>query len=261
MLSQRRRKVYHAGRRFEDFSRESRVQVEAALAFASAGDRAKTETLIQDLMQRFSLDTQTQSLWIPAISRSSRTGSKKSGIRPEGSRTRRCATRMRNNRLWRQCVRIVAVSHLCSGQCLPCCGTQTRPQPSSRRFSTITVLSGIAGGELFRNLGVGRVNALQARTSQGADISIFLKHLEMVAAVGLELHRSIDRTQVIDYARRLIRQIRYNRRTEVHARYTASLYFFFLLLRLRGPHFRRSLGYLRSEVLRCMAGIVGDDAL
>jgi len=43
------------------------VQVEAALAFASAGDGAKAETLIQDLMQHSSLDTQTQSLWIPAI--------------------------------------------------------------------------------------------------------------------------------------------------------------------------------------------------
>jgi eukaryotic-like serine/threonine-protein kinase len=43
------------------------VQVEAALALASAGDGAKAETLIQELMQHFSLDTQMQSLWIPAI--------------------------------------------------------------------------------------------------------------------------------------------------------------------------------------------------
>jgi eukaryotic-like serine/threonine-protein kinase len=43
------------------------VQVEAALAFASAADSAKAEGLIQGLMQHFPLDTQTQSLWLPAI--------------------------------------------------------------------------------------------------------------------------------------------------------------------------------------------------
>jgi eukaryotic-like serine/threonine-protein kinase len=43
------------------------VQVEAALALATAGDGAKAETLIRDLMQHFALDTQTQSLWIPSI--------------------------------------------------------------------------------------------------------------------------------------------------------------------------------------------------
>ncbi len=43
------------------------VQVEAALALATAGAGAKAEALIQDLMQHFSLDTQTQSLWIPSV--------------------------------------------------------------------------------------------------------------------------------------------------------------------------------------------------
>jgi DNA-binding winged helix-turn-helix (wHTH) protein/tetratricopeptide (TPR) repeat protein len=43
------------------------VEVEAALAFASSGDTKKAESLAQDLRQRFPLDTQMQSLWLPAI--------------------------------------------------------------------------------------------------------------------------------------------------------------------------------------------------
>jgi len=43
------------------------VEVEAALAFALAGDTARAEPLAQDLEKRFPLDTQMQSLWLPAI--------------------------------------------------------------------------------------------------------------------------------------------------------------------------------------------------
>ena len=43
------------------------VEVEAALALAMAGDSARAESLAQDLNKRFPLDTQMQSLWLPAI--------------------------------------------------------------------------------------------------------------------------------------------------------------------------------------------------
>ncbi len=43
------------------------VEVEAALAFAMAGDTARAESLAQDLGKRFPLDTQVQLLWLPAI--------------------------------------------------------------------------------------------------------------------------------------------------------------------------------------------------
>ena len=43
------------------------VEVEAALASAMAADTAKAEALAQDLAKRFPLDTQVQSLWLPAI--------------------------------------------------------------------------------------------------------------------------------------------------------------------------------------------------
>ncbi len=43
------------------------VEVEAALAFAMAGDTARADSLAQDLGKRFPLNTQMQSLWLPAI--------------------------------------------------------------------------------------------------------------------------------------------------------------------------------------------------
>jgi tetratricopeptide (TPR) repeat protein len=43
------------------------VESEDALAFAMAGDTARAESLAQNLGKRFPLDTQMQSLWLPAI--------------------------------------------------------------------------------------------------------------------------------------------------------------------------------------------------
>jgi eukaryotic-like serine/threonine-protein kinase len=43
------------------------VESEAALAFAITGDAVRAESLVRDLGERFPLDTQMQSLWLPAI--------------------------------------------------------------------------------------------------------------------------------------------------------------------------------------------------
>jgi eukaryotic-like serine/threonine-protein kinase len=43
------------------------TEVEAALAFAMANDGPRAESLAQDIRGRFPLDTQVQSLWVPAI--------------------------------------------------------------------------------------------------------------------------------------------------------------------------------------------------
>ncbi len=43
------------------------IEAEAALAFAVAGDASRAESLAQDLNKQFPLDTQMQSLWLPAI--------------------------------------------------------------------------------------------------------------------------------------------------------------------------------------------------
>jgi len=43
------------------------VEVEAALAYAMTGDTARAESLAEDLNKHYPLDTQMQSLWLPAI--------------------------------------------------------------------------------------------------------------------------------------------------------------------------------------------------
>jgi len=43
------------------------ASVEAALAFAMAGDATRAQSLVQDLNQRFPAHTQIQTLWLPAI--------------------------------------------------------------------------------------------------------------------------------------------------------------------------------------------------
>jgi eukaryotic-like serine/threonine-protein kinase len=43
------------------------VEVEAGLAYALAGDTSRAESLVQDLNKSYPLDTQMQSLWLPAI--------------------------------------------------------------------------------------------------------------------------------------------------------------------------------------------------
>jgi hypothetical protein len=43
------------------------------------------------------------------------------------------------------------------------------PPPSFKKFSTTAASSGTAGSGVLAHLGVARANALQSRTSQGAD--------------------------------------------------------------------------------------------
>ena len=56
-----------AAKRLELAPASQGVEDEAALAFAMAGDTARADSLAQDLGKRFPLDTQMQSLWLPAI--------------------------------------------------------------------------------------------------------------------------------------------------------------------------------------------------
>ncbi|HEY6370812.1 MAG TPA: hypothetical protein VIX37_09550, partial [Candidatus Sulfotelmatobacter sp.] len=56
-----------AAKAFELAPASQGAGVEVALAFAMAGDRARAESLAQDLGKRFPMDSQIQSLWLPAI--------------------------------------------------------------------------------------------------------------------------------------------------------------------------------------------------
>jgi tetratricopeptide (TPR) repeat protein len=142
------------------------AEVEAGLAFAMAGDVARAESLTQDLNKRFPLDTQMQSLWLPAIRAQlalNRT------IPADGVNALQAASPVELAQIGFvaniSCLYptyIRGEAYLASGQ----------GSAAAAEFQKILDHSGIVWncwtGALAR-LGVARSNALQSRTSQGAD--------------------------------------------------------------------------------------------
>ena len=142
------------------------VEVETALAFAMAGDKARAETLAQDLGKRYPLDTQVQSLWLPAI-QAQLALNKKNPAAALNALQAASAIELGNvstgNNL--SCLYHVYLrgeAYLAAGQ----------GSAAAAEFQKIIDHSGIVWncwtGALAR-LGVARANALQAKTSQGAD--------------------------------------------------------------------------------------------
>jgi eukaryotic-like serine/threonine-protein kinase len=142
------------------------VEVEAALAFAMAGDTARAESLAQDLAKRFPLDTQVQSLWLPAIQAQVALNKKNPGA---ALNALQAASPIELGQIGFvaniSCLYHVYVrgeAYLAAGQGSAAAG----------EFQKILDHSGIVWncwtGALAR-LGVARANALQAKTSQGAD--------------------------------------------------------------------------------------------
>jgi serine/threonine protein kinase/tetratricopeptide (TPR) repeat protein len=142
------------------------VGVEAALAFAMAGDTARAESLAQDLRKRYPLDTQVQSLWLPAIQAQLALNKKNPAA---ALNTLQAASPIELGQILFvaniSCLYHVYVrgeAYLAAGQA----------SAAAAEFQKILDHSGIVWncwtGALAR-LGVARANALQARTSQGAD--------------------------------------------------------------------------------------------
>ena len=142
------------------------VESEAALAFAMAGDTARAESLAQDLGKRFQLDTQTQSLWLPAIQAQSGLDRKN----PTAAlNTLQAATPIElgqiafvNNLSCLYHVYVRGNAYLAAGQ----------GNAAAGEFQKILDHSGIVWNcwtGALAHLGVARANALQASTSQGAD--------------------------------------------------------------------------------------------
>jgi hypothetical protein len=141
------------------------AEAEAALAFAMAGDKARAESLAQGLGKRFPLDTQMQSLWLPAIQAQLALDNKN----PTTALTALQAASpiefgsigFLNHASCLYHVYIRGEAYLAAGQ----------GEVAAAEFQKILDHSGIVWncwtGALAR-LGVGRANALQARTSQGA---------------------------------------------------------------------------------------------
>jgi eukaryotic-like serine/threonine-protein kinase len=143
------------------------VQVEAALAFAMAGDSARAESLAQNLNKRFPLDTQLQSLWLPAI-------------HAQLALNRKDATvAVSNLQPALPPIEYGEISFVANISCLY--PTYIRGEvylaagqgkEATAEFQKILDHSGIVWNcwtGALAHLGVARANALQAKTSQGAD--------------------------------------------------------------------------------------------
>jgi eukaryotic-like serine/threonine-protein kinase len=143
------------------------VQVEAALAYAMMGDTTQAQTLTRDLNQQHSVDTQMQSLWLPAINGQMALNRK----RPEEAIEQLQSALLP--------IEFGTIPFIGQKSCLY--PTYIRGQAylaarqgaqAAAEFQKILDHSGIVWncwtGALAR-LGVARADALQFKTSQGAD--------------------------------------------------------------------------------------------
>ncbi len=140
------------------------VEVEAALAFAMSGDTARAESLAQDLGKRFPLDTQMQSLWLPAIQaqlaldRKNPTAALNAVQAPSPIEFGQILFVVNMSCLYPTYVR--GEAYLAAGQ----------GKEAAAEFQKIIDHSGIVWNcwtGALAHLGVARGNALQARTFQG----------------------------------------------------------------------------------------------
>jgi serine/threonine protein kinase/tetratricopeptide (TPR) repeat protein len=142
------------------------VESETALAFAMSDDAAHAESLAQDLAKRFPLDTQVQSIWLPAIRGQLELNKKNSA---SALNTLRAASAIELGQIPfvanLSCLYPVYVrgeAYLAAGQ----------GRAAAGEFQKILDHSGIVWncwtGALAR-LGAARANGLEAKSSQGAD--------------------------------------------------------------------------------------------
>ena len=150
------------------------TEVEAALAFAMSDDAPRAESLAQDLRKRFPLDTQVQSLWLPAIQTQLALDSKDPTYilnAPQSvSPTEYGAIQFVTNPSCLYPIYIRGEAYLEAGQ-----GTL-----AAAEFQKILDHSGIVWNcwtGALAHLGVARANALQAKTPQGADAAARVRAL------------------------------------------------------------------------------------
>jgi eukaryotic-like serine/threonine-protein kinase len=142
------------------------VESEAALAFAMAGDTARAESLAQDLGKRYPLDTQMQSLWLPAIQAQLALDKKNPASAlnalQAASPIELGSIQFVANISCLYHVYLRGEAYLAAGQ----------GSAAAAEFQKVLDHSGIVWNcwtGALAHLGVARANALQARTSQGAD--------------------------------------------------------------------------------------------
>jgi len=142
------------------------VEVEAALAFAMAGETARAESLRQDLGKRFPLDTQMQSLWLPAIQAQLALDRKNPAaalsVPQAASPVELGQIGFVANLSCLYHVYVRGEAYLAAGQ----------GSAAAAEFQKILDHSGIVWNcwtGVLAHLGVARANAMQAKTSEGAD--------------------------------------------------------------------------------------------
>ncbi len=142
------------------------VESEAALAFAMAGDKARAESLAQDLGKRFPLDTQMQSLWLPSIQAQLALDKKNSASAltalPAASPIELGGIDFVINMSCLYPTYVRGEAYLAAGQ----------GNAAAAEFQKILDHSGIVWNcwtGALAHLGLARANALQSRATQGAD--------------------------------------------------------------------------------------------
>jgi len=142
------------------------VNVEAALAFAMTGDSARAESMAQGMNKRFPLDTQVQSLWLPAIRAQVALNHKSPSVAIESLQV---AVPIELGQIYFasniSClypIYIRAEAYLAAGQ----------GQQAAAEFQKLLDHSGIVWncwtGALAR-LGMARANALESKNAKGSD--------------------------------------------------------------------------------------------
>ena len=119
------------------------AQLEAALALAMAGENASAESLARDLDHRFPLDTQVQSLWLPAIQAQLELNRKNPAAaidRLEASSAHRPGANPVHQPIFPACIRYTSAARHISPP-----GKGMKPQQSFRKLSTTAASSGTAG--------------------------------------------------------------------------------------------------------------------
>jgi hypothetical protein len=134
-----------------------------------AGDTARAESLAQDLGKRFPLDTQMQSLWLPAIQAQLALDKENPAAAltalPAAAPIELAAIQFLNNVSCLYPVYIHGEASLAAGQ----------GDAAAAEFQKIIDHSGIVWNcwtGALAHLGVARANALQSKTSQGADADL-----------------------------------------------------------------------------------------
>jgi DNA-binding winged helix-turn-helix (wHTH) protein/tetratricopeptide (TPR) repeat protein len=149
-----------------ELARTSRgAESEAALAFAMAGDRARAGSLAKDLRKRFPLDTQMQSLWLPSIESQLALDR---NTPASALNILQAATPIELGRIGFVLNTSCLYSAYLRGEAYLAAG---QGNAAAAEFQKILDHSGIVWNcwtGALAHLGVARANALQSRTSQGA---------------------------------------------------------------------------------------------